>query len=267
MGIEDSARSFDELWQLRDVLRSGGPGVGLPLALVDGLRTLLRCDVVAFNELDSVRRSHHFMQAADTDGADEVSVPDPAETGEEVFWEHYWHSECSVPDTSGDRTGILLQSDFLSQRQLHSSPLYTDDPAAAAEYELMAFWPGAGPGRTLRLLCVRDDRDFDDDDRFLLELLSPHLYRAYLRCETERQDPSDRSVRGLTARERAVLGLAGQGATNRAIGHRLGISEGTVRTHLQNIYAKLDVSSRTAAAMALTGASSPSVTEIALVSE
>jgi DNA-binding NarL/FixJ family response regulator len=35
--------------------------------------------------------------------------------------------------------------------------------------------------------------------------------------------------------------------TNAQIGRRLGVSEGTVRTHLENIYRRLQVSSRTAA--------------------
>jgi len=37
------------------------------------------------------------------------------------------------------------------------------------------------------------------------------------------------------------------GHTNAQIARRLGVSEGTVRTHLENIYARLHVSSRTAA--------------------
>jgi DNA-binding CsgD family transcriptional regulator len=37
------------------------------------------------------------------------------------------------------------------------------------------------------------------------------------------------------------------GHTNAQIARRLGISEGTVRTHLENIYGRLGVSSRTAA--------------------
>ena len=52
---------------------------------------------------------------------------------------------------------------------------------------------------------------------------------------------------GLTARELEVLRLVAAGKTNREIASALVISERTVARHLQNIFAKLRVSSRTAA--------------------
>jgi len=52
---------------------------------------------------------------------------------------------------------------------------------------------------------------------------------------------------GLTARELEVLRLVAAGRSNRAIAEELVISEHTVARHLQNIFAKLGVSSRTAA--------------------
>ena len=48
----------------------------------------------------------------------------------------------------------------------------------------------------------------------------------------------------LTPRELAVLELLASGLTAAAIGHRLGIAERTVQTHLQHRYAKLGVSDR-----------------------
>jgi DNA-binding NarL/FixJ family response regulator len=54
----------------------------------------------------------------------------------------------------------------------------------------------------------------------------------------------------LTARELEVLRLVAQGATNRAIGTALGLSERTVDRHVSNIFAKLGVSSRAAATAA-----------------
>jgi DNA-binding CsgD family transcriptional regulator len=51
----------------------------------------------------------------------------------------------------------------------------------------------------------------------------------------------------LTARELQVLRLVAAGKTNRAIGVELSLSEKTVDRHVSNIFAKLGVSSRTAA--------------------
>ena len=53
----------------------------------------------------------------------------------------------------------------------------------------------------------------------------------------------------LSQREREVLQLASEGFHNDEIGRRLFISPKTVKTHLQNIYEKLDVASRTEAAI------------------
>lgn len=51
----------------------------------------------------------------------------------------------------------------------------------------------------------------------------------------------------LTRRETEVLVLVADGLSNRAIGHHLHLTEGTVKSHLARIYTKLGVDSRTAA--------------------
>ena len=56
-----------------------------------------------------------------------------------------------------------------------------------------------------------------------------------------------------TDREIRVLNLAALGRTNNAIAHALDISPRTVAKHLEHIYRKLDVNSRTSAVFAALG--------------
>jgi DNA-binding NarL/FixJ family response regulator len=49
---------------------------------------------------------------------------------------------------------------------------------------------------------------------------------------------------GLTPREREVFALIGQGLPNRAIAEKLFISEATVKTHINNLFAKAAIRDR-----------------------
>jgi DNA-binding NarL/FixJ family response regulator len=51
-------------------------------------------------------------------------------------------------------------------------------------------------------------------------------------------------MRSLTPRERETLQLLARGLSKEQIAERLGLSTGTVRTHMQNLYAKLGLHSR-----------------------
>ena len=58
--------------------------------------------------------------------------------------------------------------------------------------------------------------------------------------------PRQKQVRSdpqLTTREQDVARLVASGLSNKAIAHRLGLQEGTVKVHLHNIYQKLGISS------------------------
>lgn len=100
----------------------------------------------------------------------------------------------------------------------------------------------SGPPGPVRGVCLtRDRHDFSDEEILLAELLQPRLQAA------EQAVNGASARRSLTAREREVLDLVAGGATNAVIAQALVISEATVKKHLDNIYAKLDVGSRTAA--------------------
>mgnify|MGYP000859474148 CR=1 FL=1 len=51
----------------------------------------------------------------------------------------------------------------------------------------------------------------------------------------------------LSLRERQVLGLVAEGLTNKEVAYRLGISERTIQFHLNSVFNKLGVNSRTEA--------------------
>ena len=60
-----------------------------------------------------------------------------------------------------------------------------------------------------------------------------------------RRNDADRArIASLTARERDVVNLVGEGLANKAIAERLSISDNTVRHHLTSIFAKLGVTDR-----------------------
>jgi DNA-binding CsgD family transcriptional regulator len=58
----------------------------------------------------------------------------------------------------------------------------------------------------------------------------------------------DADGRALTPREREILAMVAGGGSNKEIANSLFVSAATVRKHLENIYAKLGVHSRTEAA-------------------
>ncbi|MCW2576365.1 MAG: response regulator containing a CheY-like receiver domain protein and an DNA-binding domain [Modestobacter sp.] len=76
-----------------------------------------------------------------------------------------------------------------------------------------------------------------------------HLDPAVARQLTRRMAGPQVGLAALTPREREILVLVAQGRANRDIADRLVISERTARTHVSNVLAKLQLPSRTQAAL------------------
>jgi len=215
--------------------RGEDPGDGLPLSLLRHLMAQVPCDSVSLCGVDSRQQVIWFGQ--------EIPADDGG-GGEEAFWAHYWDClPCSYPDQTGDLRSVTQNSDFYSARRWHATGMYNDYLRPSGfDHELMLCLPG-GPGRTVRLMFFRGPgRDFGERDRALLALLRPHLMEAYADAELRRG-----GVPPLTPRQWALLRLVAEGYTNFQIARRLALSEATVRKHLENIYSRLQVSSRTAA--------------------
>jgi DNA-binding CsgD family transcriptional regulator len=205
----------------------------------------IRCDALSLDGWDTGRQTVWFSQEIPSGDA-RIGY----EALDQVFWANYWDCQhYSYPARTGDLRSVIKTTDFYSARQWHSTAMYTDlARPLGLEHSLMTCIPAAlprtvGPGRYVGLaLCRGPGLDFTERDRAVLTLLAAHLDHAYLEAE-RRRHPATR----LTARQTGLLHLVAAGHTNTQIARRMGISEGTVRTHLENIYQRLGVSSRTAA--------------------
>jgi two-component system nitrate/nitrite response regulator NarL len=106
-------------------------------------------------------------------------------------------------------------------------------------------------------------------DGYILKDIEPEqLIEEIKRCATGKQAVSDSikeivrqviksrtpdghnpAISELTDRELDVLQLVAEGLTNKAIGERLSIAEGTVKVHVKRMLAKLNLRSRVEAAI------------------
>jgi DNA-binding CsgD family transcriptional regulator len=151
-------------------------------------------------------------------------------------------------------------SGLLDGRLLHRCAPYVDDFGRVGfEYTISA--PLLTESRTLiAVVLSRRDLDFAARDRERLELLRPHLahlYQQACRAGSGRRDSApppasalrEREPESLTPRERDVMHWLAAGKTDAEIAALLSLSPRTVSKHLEHIYVKLGVETRTAAVM------------------
>jgi DNA-binding NarL/FixJ family response regulator len=120
--------------------------------------------------------------------------------------------------------------------------------ACSAYHDLEAPYDSAR-ARVLLARAYTDLRDTETADR---ELEAAYAVFSELGADLDAKAVIDqrRSAlpKGLTEREAEVLALVAAGSTNRQIADELFLSQKTVARHVSNIFTKLDVTSRTAAA-------------------
>lgn len=149
---------------------------------------------------------------------------------------------------------------FTGHRQLVSA-LYGDD-YRRSRLEYAIAMPLFSDLHTLVSVVLNRRRlDFSERDRERLELVRPHLAFLYRHARKGVATPSGDSVlpspvqapavspSGLTTREGEVMYWLACGKTDAEIAALLSISPRTVQKHLEHIYVKLGVETRTAAVM------------------
>ena len=224
----------------------GAAGVEpFPPAVLESLSSLVACDELSYTELDRVRKKVIRGVAYRKDGPERGP-------GMETFWRLVHEHPLCAQSVAG-RFEALKISDFVTSRELRRREIYTEwFRPWETEQELEVGIPSPlGHTKTLVFGRSKARPDFDERDRSVLIALQPHLIQLY-RNATLRQHLADRWGDGvvagdLTDREREVLMLVRKGKTNSQIARELWIAHGTVRKHLEHIYRKLGVQSRTAA--------------------
>lgn len=216
-------------------------GTPLPWSLLHDLTQLIDCDALAVSGQDTPRWE---MFAAQVLPEEEQLYAPQRWAVEDPYRLHYWDSTCSYPDRTGDIVTVTRDSDLQSQREYHNSPTYVDcEKPEGLEHEVMVCLDAGLPQRTLRLLFWRGPgSDFSDRDVAVLTLLRPHLRAAYQAAERRR-----RGAMTLTYRQHEILQYVAAGHTNARIARQLDVSEATVRKHMENVFARLNVTSRAAA--------------------
>jgi DNA-binding CsgD family transcriptional regulator len=236
-----TALASHDLARMNDLLSCASPTDrdGLPDEVLRRLADLVRCDLVSFLDADAANGKGYVDQESD---GRLVRLLDGE--GDGAFWDLYWTSAfCSYPSRTGDDRSVTLLSDFYTQREWQATPMYVEVfRDQGMKHELMCSLPNKG-SRIRRVLFARmDGSDFDDRDRMVMALLRPHLAELYA-------VPAETRAPSLTPRQTELLRLVAAGRSTAQIAELLSLSPGTVRKHLENIFERLGVTSRTAAVM------------------
>ena len=137
-------------------------------------------------------------------------------------------------------------SDSLSWETFRGSALYNEYYRRIGLDRAVAMPVVNVEGLLVSFVLNRRGPDFSDRDRQLLDLLREPVAKL---LRARRAIAVDPALALLTRREREVLNWVARGKTNADIGAILGISARTAQKHVENMFVKLGVETRTAAAL------------------
>ena len=144
------------------------------------------------------------------------------------------------------RGGAHRISDSLSTAEFRESALYNEYYRRIGIDHAIAVPLFVDRGLLVSFVLNRKQRDFSERERALLDLVREPLAALYRNLLIRKKDKGFAAL-PVTPREREVLSWLAAGKTDRDIGEILGMSLRSVQKHLQHIYEKLGVETRTAA--------------------
>jgi DNA-binding CsgD family transcriptional regulator len=206
------------------------------------LRELIPCDI-SFQLMDVAEQRLRVMVVTDTGVRRQDSVGATSEFTQ-LFWQEFWEEDgCACSVATGDYSTLLHHAERTRTRAYASSPLGSAFAALGVKDEvLVPMTPLRGTDRRLLLFRGHGAPDFSDREKAMLALVRPHIAELHTRRDREM-----RGVPHLTPRQWEVLRQVARGSSNSQIARTFGLSEATVRKHLENVFLRLGVQSRTEA--------------------
>jgi DNA-binding CsgD family transcriptional regulator len=161
-----------------------------------------------------------------------------------------------LPAVSHGARGLMTITDFVTQREFERTGLYNE---VWRPYNIRFEWaiPLELRGNVVMVTVNRGSRLLPSEVQ-TLRLLSPHLAQAHLKAQnlarlqgfaSEVPPPALLRHLGLTTQESYIMHWLIQGKRNSEIASILSSKTRTVQKHVQNIFNKLGVETRTAAAL------------------
>lgn len=208
-----------------------------PEPVLAALLRLIPADIVSYGDFD--REGSGWRAGVRWQGVQ----PAPLTPGIREAHARFTHQKPHPPwaPTAGR---AVRWSDLLSRRQLHSLDIYAEVAVPLGDEYQLELWLLTPDGVAGGFAFDRGERDFSERDKDVLDTLGPHLVQLWRHARF--RSPS--AAAGLlTSREREILAWVARGKTNGEIAAALYLAPGTVRKHLDNVYAKLEVTNRTGA--------------------
>ncbi|MGI5401346.1 response regulator transcription factor [Streptomyces sp. CA-135486] len=238
---------------------------GLPSEILASLGTLVGCESASYTHVDHAA-GRLLVSATEPREADVSTVPGL----HAVFDQH--------PGLVAYQSGRLAPgaaaalSDLANARALRRLPLYVDFYLPRAAVDQLLCRVSETRSHVTVLSFNRSRRGFSLRDREIVGLVTPHLSLAVSRAErlkamtavsraaarrTEQINRAIARLPALTPREREVVAHVADGATDHEIARALAISRRTVHKHLEQIYRKTGLGSRTSLMALVHGGGKP----------
>jgi DNA-binding CsgD family transcriptional regulator len=211
----------------------------------DAAENFARCGVASLSGLIGSELTTLSVCELDTNHRSVVSnAPGAISARELEVFDRYFGEHPLVRAHGRNPAAVTKRiSDLVPTGAFRETPLYNDYYRPIGIRHTMALPVYVDQRLLVSFVFNRASSAFSDRERDLAETVRPHLANLYRLGAV----PARIGGATLTARERAVLEWVAAGKTNRDIAAILGARPRTIEKHLERIYEKLGVETRTAA--------------------